>query len=156
MNRMEGTHTQLYRLSEISRQIDVLRQEQERIFQLLLPDTEPDLFFDDDKRRIYWSGGSVKLGKKSYAFVKTLWHGKDRCADLAELEENVWMKYPETETFIDRCTVTMLARHTQKNLNEVHFCYEIESVKNPSNQELTGFRLILLYPKKKNLQTKKE
>ena len=139
-----------HRLLEIGDQIDALRREQDQIVQSLLPNAEPALLFDDHRRRIYWDHGSVKLGKKSYSFVKTLWHGKDRQADLAELEENVWMQRPEMETFVDLCTVSMLVRHIQKNLHEANFPYEIESVKHISNRELMGFRLAYCTIRKKS------
>ena len=145
----------LFRLLEISQEMAVLRQEQEQILKSLLPDTMPELLFDDQRRRIYWGGGSVKLGKKSYLFVKTVWQGEDHKAEFAELEENVWTQYTDRKMFVDRSTVAMLVRHTQKNLTEANFPYEIESIKNFSSQELEGFRLVFPAVKKKILQTEK-
>ena len=145
----------LYRLLEISQEIATLRDEQEKILQSLLPNTMPELLFDDLRRRIHWGGGSVKLGKKSYIFVKTVWSGEDHRAEFADLEENVWMQNTEKKMFVDRSTVTMLVRHTQKNLTEANFPYKIESIKNFSSQELEGFRLVLSEDKKKILQAKK-
>ena len=144
----------LSRLLEINQEMAALRLEQERILQSLLPDSDPELFFDDRRRRIYWGTGSVKLGKKSYLFIKTLWQGKDHLAEFAELEECVWTQRTETKMFVDRSTVTMLVRHTQKNLTEANFPYKIEAVKNFSNQELKGFRLTLPSDKKKILHPK--
>ena len=135
--------TRLYRLIEIGDQIDALRQEQNRIFQSLLPGGEPELFFDDHRRRIYWNGGSIKLGKKAYLFVKTIWCGRERQAEFAELEETVWALCPKTKMFVARRTVSTLVQHTQKNLSEVNFPYKIEAVKNFSSRELEGFRLVL-------------
>ena len=132
------------RLLEIGDQIDALRREQERITKSLLCDTESELRFDDHRRRVYWAGGSVKLGKKSYLFVKTLWFGENHQAELAELEENIWTQRSATEGFIARRTVSALVLHTQKNLTEAYFPYEIEAVKNFSSRELEGFRLVLL------------
>ena len=134
----------LRRLLEVNSQMDVLRRELERLVRLLLPDEKPELSFDDLLRRIYWSGGSVKLGKKSYSFIKTLWYGDGHQAEIAELEENVWAQQMATKAFVARRTVSMLVRHTQKNLTETDFPYKIEPVKNFSSQELEGFRLILL------------
>jgi len=145
----------LYRLLEISQEIATLRDEQEKILKSLLPETMPELCFDDLRRRIYWGGGSVKLGKKSYIFVKTVWLGEDHRAEFADLEENVWMQNSEKKMFVDRSTVAMLVRHTRKNLKEANFPYEIESIKNFSSQELEGFRLVFSGDKKKNLQTEK-
>ena len=145
----------LYRLLEISQEMATLRNEQEKILQSLLPETMPELFFDDSRRRIYWGGGSVKLGKKSYIFVKTVWFGEDHQAEFADLEENVWIQNTEKKMFVDRSTVAMLVRHTRKNLTEANFPYEIENIKNFSSQELEGFRLVSLGGKKKILQTGK-
>ena len=113
----------LYRLLEIGDQIDTLRREQERIVQSLLPEGEPELRFDEQRRRIYWNSGSIKLGKKSYLFVKTIWFGKEHQAELTELEECVWMQHTKTEMFVARRTVSTLVLHTQKNLSEVDFPY---------------------------------
>jgi hypothetical protein len=145
----------LYRLLEISQEIADLQREQEQILQSLLPKAMPELVFDDQRRRIYWGGGSVKLGKKSYLFVKTVWNGEEHQADFTELEENVWLEYAENEVFVDRSTVAMLVRHTQKNLIEANFPYEIEGVKNFSNRELEGFRMVFGDDKKKILQSEK-
>jgi len=147
----EVVDSSLHRLLEINQQIDVLRSEQERIVRSLLPDAKPELFFEDHRRRIYWGGGSVKLGKKSYLLVKTIWIGEDHHAEFAEVEENVWLQHADTKMFVHRCAVAMLVRHTQKNLKEANFPYEIEAVKNFSSRELEGFRLVLLGIKKKTL-----
>jgi len=146
----------LYRLLEINHQIDILREEHGQILQSLLSETKPELFFDDPRRQIHWGGGLIKLGKKSYLFVKTIWLGENHQAELTELEENVWTEHLETETFVDRCTVSMLVRHVQKNLNEANFPYKIETVKNFLSKELEGFRLVLRDNKKKILQADKE
>jgi hypothetical protein len=142
--RENVVNTPLCRLLEINRQMESLRTEQERLLQSLLPDGKPELFFADHKRRISWSGGSVKLGKKSYLFVKTVWLGENHQVEFSELEETVWKKQLAEKMFISLQTVSMLVRHTQKNLTEVGFPYEIESLKNDSSRELEGFRLVCL------------
>ena len=146
----------LRRILEVNNQMDMLRRELEQIVRLLLPDEKPELSFDDHRRRIYWSGGSLKLGKKSYLFIKTLWLGERHQAEITELEENVWTEQIETEAFVARRTISMLVRHTQKNLTEVNFPYKIETVKNCSNQELKGFRLVLWNNQKKIFPPEKE
>ena len=113
--------SRLCRLLEISRQMETLRSEQERLLQSFLPDAEPELFFDDHKGRIRWPGGSVKLGKKSYRFVKTTWLGENHQVEFSELEESVWKKRLKEEIFVPLQTVAMLVRHTQKNLIEANF-----------------------------------
>ena len=133
----------VYRLLEIGTQIDALRREQEQITKSLLPDTESELHFNDLRRRVYWAGGSVKLGKKSYLFVKTLWFGKNHQAELGDLEESVWTQRSEMEGFVARGTISTLVLHTRKNLMEAHFPYKIEVVKNFFSRELEGFRLVL-------------
>ena len=134
----------LPRILEISRQMESLRSEQERLIQSLLPDGDLELYFDDHKRRISWASGSVKLGKKFYLFVKTIWLGKNHQVEFSELEASEWNKQREEKgkMFISQQTVSMLVQHTQENLAEAGFPYEIESLKNDSNQELEGFRLV--------------
>ena len=56
--------SRLPRILEISRQIESLRNEQDRLLQSLLPDGELELYFDDHKRRINWASGYVKLNKE--------------------------------------------------------------------------------------------
>ena len=146
----------LRQLLEVNSQMDALRHEQERIIRLLLPDVKPELSFDDHRRRIYWSGGSVKLGKKSFLFIKTLWQGERHRAEIAELEENVWTQHTETGAFVARRTISMLVRYTEKNLTEANFPYKIEPLKNRFRRELEGFRLILRHNQKKALPSKKE
>jgi len=134
----------LHQILEISQQVVSLCKEQERLLQSFLPDGEQGLSFVDHKRRISWAGGSIKLCKKSYLFVKTIWLGKNHQVEFSELEESVWNKQLEEKgkIFISLQTVSMLVQHTQKNLAESNFPYEIEPLKNNSNQELEGFRLV--------------
>jgi hypothetical protein len=134
----------LPRLLEISRQMETLRSEQERLIQSLLPDGDLELYFDDHKRRISWASGSVKLGKKFYLFVKTIWLGKNHQVEFSELEESEWNKQREAKgkMFISQQTVSMLVQHTQQNLAESDFPYAIEPLKNNSSDELEGFRLV--------------
>ena len=140
----------LNRLLEISSQIESLRYEQERLLQSLLPSAEPELFFDDNRHRIGWRSGSVKLGKKSYRFVKTIWLGENHQVEFSELEENIWGQQLKKKMFVPLSTVAMLVRHTQKNLTEAHFPYKIEPIKNFSSRELEGFRLVSRTIRKKS------
>jgi len=136
--------SRLPRILEISRQIESLHSEQERLIQSLLPDGDLELYFDDNKRRISWGSGSVKLGKKFYLFVKTIWLGKNHQVEFSELEGSEWNKQREEKgkMFISQQTVSMLVQHAQENLAEAGFPYEIESLKNDPSQELEGFRLV--------------
>ena len=134
----------LQRLLEIRQQMVTLCQEQERLLQSFLPDGKQVLSFVDHKRRISWVGGSVKLGKKSYQFVKKLWLGENHQVELSELGESVWNKPLEEKEKkpISPPTVSKLVQETQDNLVEANFPYEIETLKNNSSQELEGFRLV--------------
>ena len=149
-NERSAIDSCLCRLLEISRQIESLRSEQDRLLQSLLPSAEPELIFDDNRCRIGWQSGSVKLGKKSYRFVKTIWLGENHQVEFSEVEENVWGKQLEKKMFVPLSTVAMLVRHTQKNLTEAHFPYKIESIKNFSSRELEGFRLLSRIARKKS------
>jgi len=140
------------RILEISRQINSLCNEQERLIQSLLPDGNLELYFDDNKYRISWGSGYVKLGKKFYLFVKTIWLGKNHQVEFSELEESVWNKQREEKgkMFISQQTIPMLVQDTQKKLEEANFPYEIESLKNNSSQELEGFRLVVQTTRKES------
>ena len=140
----------LCRLLEISRQIEVLRCELDATLQSLLSDAEPELIFNDNRRRISWGNSSVKLGKKSYRFVKTIWLGENHQVTFAEVEENVWGQQIKKKMFVPLSTVAMLVRYTQKNLTEAYFPYKIEPVKNFSSRELEGFRLVSRIARKKS------
>ena len=132
------------RLLEIRQQMVTLCQEQERLLQSFLPDGKQVLSFVDPKRRISWVGGSVKLGKKSYQFVKKLWLGENHQVELSEFEAsggNKPLAEKEIMPLIPQA-VAKLIQDTQDNLVEAHFPYEIEILKNNSSQELEGFRLV--------------
>jgi len=134
----------LHRLLEISQQVVTLCKEQERLLQSFLPDGKQVLSFVDHKRRISWVGGSVKLGKKSYQFVKQLWLGENHQVELSELEESVGNKQLEEKGKMPIIpqTFSKLVQDTQENLVEANFPYEIEILKNNASQELEGFRLV--------------
>ena len=134
----------LHRLFKINQQIITLCKEQERLLQVFLPDGKQVLSFVDHKRQISWAGGTVKLGKKSYQFVKTLWLGENNQVEFSELEKSVWEKQLEEKEKkpISPLTVSKLVQDTQENLVEANFPYEIETLKNESSQELEGFRLV--------------
>jgi len=136
--------SRLPRILAIGRQIESLRNEQERLIRSLLPDGELELYFDDHKRRISWASGSVKLNKKFYLFIKTIWLGKNHQVKFSELEESVWNKQLEEKgkMFISLQTVSMLLQHAQKKLAKANFPYEIEPLKNNSSHGLEGFRLV--------------
>lgn len=154
-----GVDRRIHRLLELNQQMNILCRKQERMIQSLLPDAGPELpelSFDDHRRRIYWPGGSVKLGKKSYRFVKTIWLGEDHRAEFVELEEAVWLREPKTKTFVTRRTVSTLAQYAEKNLTEANFPYRIEVVKNFFSREIEGFSLVPDDRQKKNCPSERE
>ncbi|MDR1491938.1 MAG: hypothetical protein LBT05_04360 [Planctomycetaceae bacterium] len=110
---------------------------------------EPELFFDESKRIIQWTGGIVKISRKRFLFLKTLWNAKkyneDKIATIAELEEQVWDDVGDSpqNMFIAKNRLFGLLFHLQNFISSVNFPYKIESVKNFSTGELLGYRLLL-------------
>jgi hypothetical protein len=144
--------SRLHRLIEINRQVVTLCKEQDRLLQSFLPEGDQELSFSDPKRRISWAGGSVKLGKKSYLLVKTIWLSEDHQVEFSELEESTWNKQLEEKgkVFFSPQTISMLVQQTQKNLVEANFPYEIESLKNNSSLGFEGFRLVFQTARKES------
>jgi len=108
--------------------------------------TKPELFFDEQKHTIRWravdyagGSGSIKLSKKQFALIKTLWNGEDQAATLDKIEEAV---YSETESFVKKQTLLMLVSRARNSVIGSGFPYEIERIKNAETAELSGYQLV--------------
>ncbi|MDR1491904.1 MAG: hypothetical protein LBT05_04190 [Planctomycetaceae bacterium] len=69
------------------RQLVTLLAEEDQIIRQTLPESqnaEIPLQFDDVKRTISWFGGSVRLAKKQYLLVKTLWQSKEHRVPISQ------------------------------------------------------------------------
>ncbi|MCL2744645.1 MAG: helix-turn-helix domain-containing protein [Planctomycetaceae bacterium] len=136
------------RLLEIQKEI---RTHSEQVIQLCdeaatllnCSETEPELVFDDEKRTIKWEGSYVKLSKKQFVFIKTLWNGKNHTATLDEIEETVWYQtVPAKKMFLVKNTIFALVNRLRNSVIVAEFPYHIESVRIDSDVELSGYRLV--------------
>jgi DNA repair exonuclease SbcCD ATPase subunit len=84
--------------------------------------TPVPLEFDTASRTIRWVGGSVKLGKKPYKFVKALYHAKKRRAVSHWLIQKVWGNELKHKSTV-KSTVTRL----NKRLEETNCPYKVNS-----------------------------
>jgi DNA-binding response OmpR family regulator len=150
------------RLSEIWNEIDTLLQrisvlqiEERTIIQASVSDRElsvVQLNFHDATRTIYWHGHSVRLTKKSYLLVKTLWAAKQHRATISKIEGRVW-KARIKKYFIERHAICTLISRTQKKLAEAAFPYKIKTlkikIKKCSQPQIKGWKLICAQRTKK-------
>ena len=158
---------------ELRKQIDELivkltelrKQENEIIRQMLAGTELPEvpLHFDDKTQTIQWFDKSLKLGGKSYLFVKTLWQAPLHRKKIASLEQSVWT--PQTSTkrrqiavktkkgvrrvkvasrFLPQNTLKLFLFRLQNRLRSAQFPYKIVPVKiqkNGTTGEIVGYKL---------------
>lgn len=88
---------------------------------LIVGEREPvTLMFDKVKRTIYWDGGKIKLGKKSFRFVRLLYHAKNQRATSSHIAKCVWGNATE-----DQHNINVLFYRLEDSLAEAKFPYEI-------------------------------
>jgi hypothetical protein len=156
---------------ELRRQIDELvetlatlrRQENEIIRQMLsgVEQLEVPLQFDDKTQTVRWSGNALKLGGKSYLFVKTLWQAPRHRQKMETLEQSVWKlkeqrRYMSVKTkkgirnvqvasrFLSQNTLKLFLFRLQNRLRTAQFPYKIvpvKSRKNGTTGEIVGYGL---------------
>ena len=80
------------------------------------------LMFDKVKRTIYWTGGKVKLGTKSFKFVRLLYHAKNKRATSTHIAKYVWHNATEPQH-----NINVLYYRLEERLLEANFPYEIVS-----------------------------
>ncbi|MDR2114770.1 MAG: hypothetical protein LBP87_00155 [Planctomycetaceae bacterium] len=99
---------------------------------------ELDLRFDDTNQMIFWLGDSLKLNKKPYLLVKTLWQSSKHRAKLEILEKYVWKR--SEFNFVPITTIRSLVNRTNKILQKKNFPYRIRTMKK-NHREISGFFL---------------
>jgi hypothetical protein len=111
-----------------------------------------ELYFETDRRTITWNGGSLKLGHKSWLFIKTLWEGGRHVASVEKIEKVVWGGKVRKKRLVKVGNRTIKADTIPRNtLNSfllrlrVHlrgvFPYKIISVKSRETREIAAYRL---------------
>jgi DNA-binding response OmpR family regulator len=150
------------RLSEILNEIDVLihrlselQMEGRTIIQTSSSNEEfpvVQLDFNDSIQTIGWNGHLLRLARKSYLLVKTLWTAKRHRATITKLENCVW-KGKNRKHFIERHAICSMINRTQKKLEEAAFPYKIRAlktkIKNRAKPQIKGWQLVCAQRTKK-------
>lgn len=119
------------------------REERERIESSLFRLPGPELSFDDLRRGIVWHDRTIRLGQKSYLFVKTLWQGGDRHRAKIERIESVVFKVGDghRKMFLSVNTLRSFVNRLCMELKKQSFPYEIRNIKEKKTQEIRGYFL---------------
>jgi hypothetical protein len=111
-----------------------------------------ELHFEGDQRTITWNGGCLKLGHKSYVFIKTLWGGNRHTASVDKIERRVWLIKQRKKRVVKIGNRTIktdtVSRNTfnsflQRLRNELrgNFPYKITPIKSRETREIAAYRL---------------
>jgi DNA-binding response OmpR family regulator len=151
------------RLSEILNEIDLLihrlselQIEERTIIQASSSNVEIPvvlLNFNDAAQTIIWNNSHLlRLARKSYLLVKTLWNSKRRRATIMKLENCVW-KGKTRKPFIERHAICSMINRTQKKLEAAAFPYKIRTlktkIKNHAKPQIKGWQLVCAQRTKK-------
>ena len=135
--------------------IDLLLSESHSIISFVVTENLSDdveLCFEEDYRTVRWSGGSLKLGHKSWVFIKTLWNGKRHTVSVNKIEREVWVvskrkkrlckigKRTIKTDMISRNTFNSFLQRLKKELSG-KFPYKIIPVKSRETREISAYRL---------------
>jgi flavorubredoxin len=135
--------------------IDALLLEADAVMSNILLTTNPndvELLFDKDQRTITWNGGCLRLGHKSWLFLKALWEGRRHICSVEKIEQIVWVKQNRKSRLVKvgnrTITVDTVSRNTFNSFlrrlqNEINgkFPYKIASVKSRETREIMAYRL---------------
>ena len=121
---------------------------------------EVPLHFDDESQTVRWHGKSLKLGGKSYLFLKTLWNAPRHRKKMESLEQSVWKtrgrkrsrlvsvktktgtrKVRVTSRFVSQNTLKLFLFRLQNRLLSVQFPYKIVPLKDKESAEIVGHKL---------------
>jgi hypothetical protein len=133
------------RIDALVTELISLRALENELVQKELPNelrTEQELTFDDTKLTVSWLGGSVKLNKVPYCFVKTLWCCKSRRADIDIIERTVWRIDQKNRIFVPRSTICSCVSRTNTILDKAQCPYKIKANLSRSTREIKGYKLI--------------
>jgi len=155
---------------ELRRQIDELVEkltelralENEVVRQMFSDSEQPEipLQFDDSTKTVRWLDKSLKLGGKSYLFIKTLWNAPRHRKKIESLEQSVWKskgrkksrqitvktakgvrKVNISSRFLSQNTLKLFLFRLQNRLRSAQFPYKITPLKNRISAEIVGYGL---------------
>jgi len=151
-------------IDELVAQLAKLRAQENEIIRQMLSGTEiPEipLQFDDKTQTVQWFDKSLKLGGKSYLFIKTLWRAPQHRKNIERLEQSVWNPQERcrqvavkttkgirnvkvASRFLSQNTLKLFLFRLQNRLRSAQFPYKIVSVKSRKNGvtgEIVGYKL---------------
>jgi hypothetical protein len=142
-------------ISEQYSSITALLSEVDLLVSSVILTTSPEdieLQFENDRRSISWNGGCLKLGHKSWLFVKALWDGRCHICSVEKIERVVWDSKTRKKRLVkvgDRTIKTdTISRNTfnsflQRLKNGLcgKFPYKIVPVKSRQTLEITAYQL---------------
>ena len=121
---------------------------------------EATLQFDDQTQTVRWLDQSLKLGGKSYLFLKILWEAPRHRKKTASIEQSVWKtkgrkrrrlvtiktkkgirKVRVTARFVSQNTLKLFLFRLQNRLMTALFPYKIVPLKNKKSAEIIGYKL---------------
>ena len=151
------------RIDELVAQLTELRALENKVIEQMFPVTEhPEVLlqFDDRNKTVMWFDKSVKLGAKSYRFVKTLWQAPLHRKKIENLEQAVWksrsrrqerlatvrtkrgiQRVAVTSRFVSQNTLKLFLFRLQNRLRSSLFPYKIVPVKYKKSGEIVGYKL---------------
>ena len=94
------------------------------------------LTFEPKRRIIRWNGGDIRLGKKGYKFIESLYFAKKRRLKIPTLEYKVW-----GEKVINRNTFRRFTHDLSTLLEKAKFPYRLIPAKSKERYERTEERL---------------
>jgi hypothetical protein len=133
------------RIDDLVTELVSLRALENELVQKELPNgsrAQQKLAFDETKLTISWLGGSVKLTKVPYRFIKTLWSSDRHRTGIDVIEQNVWQIEQKNRVFIPRSTICSCVSRTNATLQKAKCPYKIKPSLSRSTREIKGYKLI--------------
>lgn len=116
--------------------------EREQIEAALFRLPGPELHFDDTRRTISWQDHNIRLGRKSYLFIKTLWNDKKHRAGIERVERIVFkVGDGHRKAFLSGNTLRSFVNRLRTELQKQAFPYELKNSRKNSTQEIRGYFL---------------
>ena len=152
-----------HRIDELVAKLAELRALENEVIQKMFPVAErPEILlqFDDRSKTVMWFDKSVKLGAKSYRFLKTLWQAPLHRKKIESLEQAVWksksqhqerlatvktkrgiLKVAVASRFVSQNTLKLFLFRLHNRLRSSLFPYKIVPVRGKKSGEIIGYKL---------------
>ncbi len=134
-----------HRLLEIRRELEVhhhaietLRTEEGRLLAAVMRLPGPELRFDADGKTVRWQTASVRVSKKAWRFLETLWKSPKRRARTNRLGRYVW-----NDELVRDNNISVFVTRLNETLRNAGCPYEIKSIRDRRTGRRIGFRLCM-------------